>query len=198
MFPCCFFIDDDVFQIANLLQLRSLSQLKLASCCPSACQVYGIAFTKCFTVCNVSSWCPIIFLSFLYLFVCSGMSLESHILQTVQQSSVSDVSQCTYYVKIGFQWVRKPLIIQPENLPNFNLSMCEQHYVHSFRKMNYEYSILDRCTVFTKVYCNMSIIGSMGEGTFKDTNPLMSSLLVIFVWGGEAIWQVLSLVRNRV
>ncbi len=26
-----------------------------------------------------------------------------------------------------------------------------------------------------------------GRRNFKDTNPLMSSLLVIFVWGGEAI-----------
>jgi hypothetical protein len=27
-----------------------------------------------------------------------------------------------------------------------------------------------------------------GRRNFKDTNPLMSSLLVIFVWGGEAIF----------
>jgi hypothetical protein len=26
-----------------------------------------------------------------------------------------------------------------------------------------------------------------GRKNFKDTNPLMSSLLVIFAWGGEAI-----------
>ncbi len=26
-----------------------------------------------------------------------------------------------------------------------------------------------------------------GRRNFKDTNPLISSLLVIFVWGGEAI-----------
>jgi hypothetical protein len=26
-----------------------------------------------------------------------------------------------------------------------------------------------------------------GRRNFKDTNPLMSSLLVIFVWGGETI-----------
>jgi hypothetical protein len=31
----------------------------------------------------------------------------------------------------------------------------------------------------------------------EDTNPLMSSSLVIFVWVGEAIWKVLNLVRNR-
>jgi hypothetical protein len=29
--------------------------------------------------------------------------------------------------------------------------------------------------------------GRHGRMNFKDTNPLMSSLLVIFVWGGEAI-----------
>ncbi len=29
--------------------------------------------------------------------------------------------------------------------------------------------------------------GGNGRRNFKDTNPLMSSLLVIFVWGGEAI-----------
>jgi hypothetical protein len=26
-----------------------------------------------------------------------------------------------------------------------------------------------------------------GQRNFKDTNPLMLSLLVVFVWGGEAI-----------
>jgi hypothetical protein len=37
-----------------------------------------------------------------------------------------------------------------------------------------------------------------GRRNFKDTNPLMSSLLVIFVWGGEAILEVLNLVEDRV
>ncbi len=37
-----------------------------------------------------------------------------------------------------------------------------------------------------------------GRMNYKDTNPYMSSLLVIFVWGGEAILKVLNLVRNRV
>ncbi len=37
----------------------------------------------------------------------------------------------------------------------------------------------------------------MDEGTLKDINPLMSSLVVIFVRGGEAILYVLNLVRNR-
>jgi hypothetical protein len=32
-----------------------------------------------------------------------------------------------------------------------------------------------------------SVCQNHGCGNFKDTNPLMSSLLVIFVWGGEAI-----------
>ncbi len=37
-----------------------------------------------------------------------------------------------------------------------------------------------------------------GRRNFTDTSRLMSSLLVIFVWGGEAILLVLNLVRNRV
>jgi hypothetical protein len=31
------------------------------------------------------------------------------------------------------------------------------------------------------------LVQEHGRGNFKDPNPLMSSLLVIFVWGGEAI-----------
>ncbi len=37
-----------------------------------------------------------------------------------------------------------------------------------------------------------------GRRNFKDTNPLMSSLLVIFVGVVTAILQVLNLARNRV
>ncbi len=33
---------------------------------------------------------------------------------------------------------------------------------------------------------------------FKNTNPLMLSLLVIFVWDGVEIFMVLNLVRNGV
>jgi hypothetical protein len=37
-----------------------------------------------------------------------------------------------------------------------------------------------------------------GRRNFKDTNPLMSSLLVIFVWGGEAIlYTAKKLIGNR-
>jgi hypothetical protein len=51
-----------------------------------------------------------------------------------------------------------------------------------------------------RVVLHLVSINSVGLGrrTFKDTNLLMSSLLVIFVWGGETILLVLNLVRNRV
>jgi hypothetical protein len=50
-----------------------------------------------------------------------------------------------------------------------------------------QYSVY--CTYIFNIYFNICMHFRVyhGRRNFKDTNPLMSSLLVIIVWGGEAI-----------
>ncbi len=39
----------------------------------------------------------------------------------------------------------------------------------------------------SRLFLAVQSVSSMDEGTLKDTNPLMSSLLVFYVWGSEAM-----------
>ncbi len=84
-------------------------------------------------------------------------------------------------VKTGRGWVTNGV-----QVIGFLLATCPSVYYLVSRRLQVLTALLIRSHSHVFFYVNC-ISDIHGRSNFTDTNPLMSSLLVIFVWGGEAI-----------